>query len=73
MNKDFIIALNYANKYGMYNPKKDKVKAYKEFGENADKKLGEDAPNGLTGVWWDEVKQFVERNVIDWSFTRRLV
>jgi hypothetical protein len=29
-------------------------------------------PNGLNGVWWDEVKQFVEPNIIDWSWTKKL-
>jgi hypothetical protein len=74
MTKDFIVTLNYASKYGMFDAtnKKQKMKAYKEFGQYADEKLGNNAPNGLNGVWWDEVKQFVEPGVIDWSFINNL-
>lgn len=72
MTKDFIVALNYASTHGLYNPKKDKKQAYLEFGSYADEKLGVNAPNGLNGVWWDEVKQFVETGVIDWSWTKKL-
>lgn len=72
ITKDFIVAINYASKYGMYNPKKNKRKAYLEFGQYADEKLGVNAPNGLTGVWWDKVKQFVEPEVINWSWTKKL-
>jgi len=74
LSKDFIVALNYASKYGLYNPKDDemKVKAYKEFGKIAEDKLRETnqaflIPNGLNGVWWDEVKQFVEKGIINWE------
>ena len=77
MTKDFIVALNYANKYGSYTPsdKKQKIKAYEEFGKDAEKKLrlqGLNYPDGLCGIWWDEVKQFVEKGVIDWSFVNNL-
>lgn len=41
INKDFIVAMNYAYKYGTYNPRTDKKKAYKEFGKIADKKLSQ--------------------------------
>ena len=72
MSKDFIVALSYATKYGMYNPKENKKQAYLEFGKSVDDKMGANAPNGLNGVWWDEVKQFVEPGVIDWSFVNNL-
>ena len=72
MTKDFIVAINFASKHGAYSPKKQREQAYKEFGEFADEKLGDKAPNGLTGVWWDEIKQFVEPNIINWSFTKKL-
>jgi hypothetical protein len=73
-SKDFIVAINYAAKYGSYTPnnRKQMLKAYKEFGKSADKKLGINAPNGLNGVWCDEVKQFVEPGIIDWSWTKNL-
>lgn len=38
-NRDFIIALNYAHKYGSCSPK-DMPQAKKEFGKIADEKLG---------------------------------
>jgi len=74
LTKDFIVAMNYAHDYGYYNPrdKQLKLKAYKEFGKYADELLGDEAPNGLTGIWWDEIKQFVEKGVIDWSFVKNL-
>ena len=74
LTKDFIVALNYAHDYGYYNPRDKKmvVKAYREFGEHANQQLRDTAPNGLTGVWFDQVKQFVEPGVIDWSFTNSL-
>lgn len=70
--KDFIVVLNYAYKYGRYNPETNKKQAYLEFGKFADEKLSQDAPNGLRGVWWDEVNQFVEPGIIDWSWTKNL-
>ncbi len=78
MNKDFIVGINYASRYGLYNPQKDKKQAYIEFGEIAENKMRENhlghlIPNGLTGVWWDEVKQFVDKGVIDWSWTKNLI
>lgn len=72
ISKDFIVAMNYANKYGLYNPKKNKKQAYIEFGKIADEKLGKYAPNGLNGVWWAEIGQFVEKDVIDWNWTKKL-
>ena len=74
VSKDFIVTMNYAWKYGYHDPKnkEHRLQAYKEFGKFADEKLGKDAPNGLNGVWWDEVKQFVEPNIIDWSWTKKL-
>jgi hypothetical protein len=72
ITKDFIVAINYSYKYGMFDPEKDKKQAYLEFGKFADQKLGKNAPNGLNGVWWDEVKQFVEPGIIDWSFVNNL-
>ncbi|MBU1092572.1 hypothetical protein KJ836_02805 [Patescibacteria group bacterium] len=76
-NKDFIVALNYAYKYGLYNPKNKnmRVKAYIEFGKSAEdklKKMGLPYPDGLTGIWDDQTKQFVEKGVIDWSWTNKL-
>jgi hypothetical protein len=35
ISKDFIVALNYAYKYGKYDPKKNKKDAYLEFGKTA--------------------------------------
>jgi hypothetical protein len=72
--KDFLVSLTYATVYGSYNPteKKQVIKAYNEFGRFADTKLGVHAPNGLTGVWFDEVKQFVDKGVIDWGWTKKL-
>jgi len=77
INKDFIVALNYAYKYGKYDPKKNKKEAYLEFGKIAEQRLKESGQghlihNGLNGVWWDEVKQFVEPGIIDWSWTKKL-
>jgi hypothetical protein len=75
MTKDFIVALNYAYKYGKYDPQKNKKEAYLEFGKYAEDSLlktGKPTPNGLNGVWWDEVKQFVEPGIIDWSWTNKL-
>ena len=74
ISKDFIVAMNYSNKHGSYDPKdkSQKIKAYKEFGKFADTKLGIHAPNGLTGVWWDEIKQFVDKGVIDWNWVNNL-
>jgi len=74
-NKDFLVSITYATIYGSYNPrdKKQVIKAYNEFGKFADSKLGVHAPNGLTGVWFDEVKQFVDKKVIDWGWTRNLL
>ncbi len=74
ITKDFIVALNYAFKYGSYTPsnKSQKLQAYNEFGKSADEKLGKNAPNGLSGIWWDEVKQFVDKGVVDWSFINNL-
>lgn len=76
--KDFIVALNYATKYGMYNPKDKemRIKAYIEFGKLAEEKLkktGLPCPNGLTGIWDDQTKQFVEKGIIDWSWTKNLI
>lgn len=71
--------MNYAWKYGSHNPsdKDQQLQAYKEFGKVAEDKMRKNGlekfiPNGLTGVWWDEVKQFVEPGVIDWSWTKKL-
>ena len=77
MTKDFIVALNYASKYGSYTPndRQMRVKAYSEFGKLAEEKLNKNGfpcPNGLTGIWDDETKQFVEKGVIDWSFINNL-
>lgn len=76
-SKDFIVALNYANKYGSYDHRDRKMmlKAYSEFGKLAESKLkknGLPCPNGLNGVWCDEIKQFVEPGIIDWSWTKNL-
>jgi len=76
--KDFIVALNYATKYGMYNPKDKemRIKAYIEFGKIAEEKLNKNGfpcPNGLTGIWDDQTKQFVEKGIIDWSWTKNLI
>ena len=79
MNKDFIVTMNFAFKYGYHDPKnkEHRLKAYQEFGKFAEDKLksmGMESkiPNGLNGVWWDEVKQFVEPGIIDWSWTKKL-
>lgn len=77
VSKDFIVSMNYASKYGLYNPKENKKQAYLEFGKIAEDKMRENKiefmiPNGLNGVWWDEVKQFVEPGIIDWSWTKKL-
>jgi len=77
VSKDFIVGMNYASKYGLYNPKKNKKQAYIEFGKIAENKMIENKiefmiPNGLNGVWWDEIKQFVDKGVIDWSWTKKL-
>lgn len=52
-SKNFIIALNYAYKYGSCSPK-DMPKAEKEFGDLANRKLGLIDTNTEYGVIKDE-------------------
>lgn len=79
LSKGFIVSINYAFKYGMHDSqnKEHQLQAYKEFGKYAEDKLRsmgleDKIPNGLNGVWWDEVKQFVDKGVINWDWTKKL-